>query len=323
MAYCRNCGAPVADDSKFCAKCGAVQITQAVQQPAQAVQPVQPAPQPVYQQVQPVQQAQPAQPAQKSNGLCTAGFILSLVGIVTVGLTSIIGLILSVVGLIVSKSKKQKGSGKAIAGIIISIVTLLTIFGAYEFFDKVFWNLDVPSRDPAPTTVSTEKLDPMEELIVNTKWIEKTEQRYLVFGSGKEFAMYTYYDNQSDNYAKGTYEMFFGKEALGKLKKDYSDGGMDEEDVKEMIDGNPLYTEDNFVIIVLYTKEQSIDGDKTIFNDGTGNVYAGFIVSGGEFTKELNITVFPVLMEYNYIPEEVYNEKFPPETESTEVTEEE
>ena len=44
-------------------------------------------------------------------------------GIVTVGLTSIIGLILSVVGLIVSKSKKQKGSGKAIAGIIISVVT--------------------------------------------------------------------------------------------------------------------------------------------------------------------------------------------------------
>ena len=33
--------------------------------------------------------------------------MLSLVGIVTVGLTSIIGLILSVVGLIVSKSKKQ------------------------------------------------------------------------------------------------------------------------------------------------------------------------------------------------------------------------
>ena len=161
----------------------------------------------------------------------------------------------------------------------------------------------------------------MEELIVNTKWIEKSEQRYLVFGSGKEFAMYTYYDDQSDNYAKGTYEMFFGKEALEKLKKDYNDGGMDEEDVKEMIDENPLYSEENFVIIVLNTKEQSIDGDKTIFNDGTGNIYAGFIVSGGEFTKELNIRIFPVLMEYNYIPEEVYNEKFPPETESTEVTE--
>ena len=66
---------------------------------------------------------------------------------------------------------------------------------------------------------------------------------------------------------------------------------------------------------------QSIDGDKTTFNDGTGNVYAGFIVSGGEFTKELNISIFPVLREYNYIPEEVYNEKFPPETESTDVTE--
>ena len=325
MAFCRNCGAPVDENAKFCAKCGAVQITQQVQQSAQ--QPVQPAPQPVYQQPvqsvyqQPAQPIQPVQPAKKSNGLCTAGLVLSLVGIITVGLTSIIGLILSVVGLIVANSKKQNGKGKAIAGIIIAVVTMLTVVGAYEFFDKIFWNLDVPSKDPTPTTVSAEKLDPREELIVNTKWLERSERKYLVFGSGKEFELYTYYEDHSDNYAKGTYEMFFGKDAIEKLKKDYTDSGMTEEDVREMIEENPLCNEDNFVIIVLHTKEQSIDGDKTTFNDGTGNVYAGFIVSGGEFTKELNISIFPVLREYNYIPEEVYNEKFPPETESTDVTE--
>ena len=41
MAFCRNCGAPIDENAKFCAKCGAGQIIQAVQQPA---------PQPVYQQ---------------------------------------------------------------------------------------------------------------------------------------------------------------------------------------------------------------------------------------------------------------------------------
>ncbi len=257
MAFCRNCGAPVDENAKFCAKCGAVQITQQVQQSAQ--QPVQPAPQPVYQ--------QPVQPAKKNNGLCTAGLVLSLVGIITVGLTSIIGLILSIVGLIVANSKKQNGKGKAIAGIIISVVTMLTVVGAYEFFDKIFWNLDVPSKDPTPTTVSAEKLDPREELIVNTKWLERSERKYLVFGSGKEFELYTYYEDRNDNYAKGTYEMFFGKDAIEKLKKDYTDSGMTEEDVREMIEENPLCNEDNFVIIVLHTKEQSIDGDKTTFNE--------------------------------------------------------
>lgn len=29
MAFCRNCGAPVDENAKFCAKCGAGQIIQA------------------------------------------------------------------------------------------------------------------------------------------------------------------------------------------------------------------------------------------------------------------------------------------------------
>ena len=133
-----------------------------VQQPVQApVQPVQPQPayqqpiqqpiqpQPVYQQPiqpQPIYQqpaVQPVQsiPAAKSNGLCTAGFVLSLLGLFLFGITSILGLIFSVIGLIVAGKKKQKGKGKAIAGIIMSVIMIAGAGLFYAFLREPITNL--------------------------------------------------------------------------------------------------------------------------------------------------------------------------------------
>ncbi len=62
----------------------------------------------------------------KNNGATIAGFVLSLISVITCGLTSIIGLILSIIGLISSKKKNRK-DGLAVAGIIISTIMLLYI----------------------------------------------------------------------------------------------------------------------------------------------------------------------------------------------------
>ena len=69
---------------------------------------------------QPVQ----SKPAAKVNGLCSAGFVLSLLGLFLFGITSVLGLIFSVIGLIVAGKKKQGGKGKAIAGIIMSVIMI-------------------------------------------------------------------------------------------------------------------------------------------------------------------------------------------------------
>ncbi|MBR2821068.1 MAG: hypothetical protein IKD91_04230 [Clostridiales bacterium] len=100
-------------------------------------QPIQP--QPIYQQpaVQPVQSI----PAAKSNGLCTAGFVLSLLGLFLFGITSILGLIFSVIGLIVAGKKKQKGKGKAIAGIIMSVIMIAGAGLFYAFLREPITNL--------------------------------------------------------------------------------------------------------------------------------------------------------------------------------------
>ena len=69
---------------------------------------------------------------EKKNGLAIAGFVCSLCGFVTCGLTSFVGLILSIVGLAKSKDYNENGKGLSIAGIIIGAIFVLVyvlIFG--------------------------------------------------------------------------------------------------------------------------------------------------------------------------------------------------
>ena len=62
----------------------------------------------------------------KRSGLTTAGFICSLLGFITCGITSIVGLILSIIGYSDSK-KNGKPDNLALAGIIISAIPVALI----------------------------------------------------------------------------------------------------------------------------------------------------------------------------------------------------
>ena len=72
----------------------------------------------------------------KTNGLAIAGFVCSFVA-------QIVGLVLSIIGLVQIKKSGEKGRGLAIAGIIISAVgiflTILIIIGSFIFS---FWLVD-------------------------------------------------------------------------------------------------------------------------------------------------------------------------------------
>ena len=130
--FCPNCGTQNADGVRFCANCGNNLMPDANAAPAQPqapytapvqpVQPVQPAPAPV-QPVAPIV----AMPQQKTNVLCIVGMITSFVSIITLGTTSLISLILSIIGLITAGKKNERGKGQAITGIIISSVLLVSI----------------------------------------------------------------------------------------------------------------------------------------------------------------------------------------------------
>jgi len=66
----------------------------------------------------------------QTSGLAIASLILGILGFCTFGLAGIVGFILGIVGLIaISKSAGQlKGEGLAVAGIIVSAVSLFTLF---------------------------------------------------------------------------------------------------------------------------------------------------------------------------------------------------
>ena len=150
--FCMNCGAQLLDGQAFCDKCGAPQpvdepaaaqpVAEPVVEPVVAAQPVaEPVAQPVAQPVQPepVAYAQPvaaepvidAQAEPKGNGAAVVGLVFGILAIllgwipVLGWIFILVGLICSIVGLVKVK-KVHKGKGPAIAGLITSILSIVT-----------------------------------------------------------------------------------------------------------------------------------------------------------------------------------------------------
>ena len=63
----------------------------------------------------------------KTNGLAVAGFVCSIVGWFCCGITSIIGVILSIVALSQIKNRQEGGKGLAIAGIVIGGIVMVSV----------------------------------------------------------------------------------------------------------------------------------------------------------------------------------------------------
>lgn len=61
----------------------------------------------------------------EKNNVSIVGFVFSMLSIITCGITSIAGLILSIIGLNKSKNLNGKGKGLSIAGIVTSIIMLI------------------------------------------------------------------------------------------------------------------------------------------------------------------------------------------------------
>ncbi len=119
--FCRNCGKEIDDGALFCPHCGSQTLNPSGTQPQ-----AQPQVQPMTQQTVNVQpfNAGPAQEAKGTNGFGIAGFVLGLLSLylgVYFCITPIVGLILSIVGVVKMKSFKSC-NGLAIAGLVLSII---------------------------------------------------------------------------------------------------------------------------------------------------------------------------------------------------------
>ena len=322
MAVCPNCGASCADGTKFCSNCGGP-LPAPVQQPAaQPVQPVyqqpvaqpapQPAAQPVYQ--QPVSQpviiqpaAQPVQPVyaqpitqpvvkkEKKNGLCVAGFVLSLVGLACLGLTCPLGFLFCVIGLIVAIVKKQKGKGLAIAGLIISAfimicMTALFLSPEWDDFASEFEDLGI-------TTTTTRRVDDDDDddkidyvkMIEKNNWITTGDNSYMVFDKKtKSFTYYQSYLDTSDNYYTGKYQIYAGDDAFEYITEDISELGVEKSEIRSMINMNDEYEMDNLLCICLDYEELVVGGEKQDRDPWTIH-YFGFYLTPEEDGYTYNV----------------------------------
>ena len=161
--FCESCGSLIPDGQSFCTNCGAAApqpIQTAPEAPQSAPQPApqpeyQPAPQPVYQQpvyqqpvyVQPVVASTPAQPVKRKNGAATAGMIFGILTVcfcwipaINIFLTPILGLlglIFSIIGVV---KKGAGGKGKAIAGLVLSVLGVIVTVAMYVYMASYISN---------------------------------------------------------------------------------------------------------------------------------------------------------------------------------------
>ena len=297
MSVCPNCGANNAG-GKFCSSCGS---PLPAEQPVYTAQPVQPQPvaqpvaqpivppvyqQPVYQPTVYQQAVQPVNPPVKNNGLCTAGFVLSLIGMFTVGLTSFFGLIFSVIGLIVSGKKKEGGKGKAIAGIIMSVIMLasLVVFYCFGLLAPISDYVNTastasPSRTARDTDI-TEDIDTpdYEKMILKNNWISVHDGSYMVFDKkNMTFKYYMTYTDTTDNYYSGKVRVYVGDDAMAYLTDDLSNLGVTRDEVRQMIRNNSDYNEDNLIVICCDHEELIKDGEKQDRDPYTVDYYGFYI----------------------------------------------
>ena len=307
MSVCPNCGA-YSNGTKFCESCGAPIPAEQYAQPAQPVQqaqsiPVQPMPaqpiqpqpvQPVYQQpvpIQPVYQQpvyaqggyqmqgsyNPPVQKQSTNGACIAGFILGLVGLFTFGLTSLVGVIVSMIGVIIAFAKKQKGKVLGLIGLVLSLALCIGWVLFVANADKISAYMDANGEgDSLEEWLFDASYDGNIEIISETDWIRKDNGSYLVFGADDQFTYYADYRVLDNNYSTGTYEILFGYEAMDIIETRYSQYGITSDDICDDIDNTRgIDGVAQFMILVLHNDGLWINGANTM-DVKWDSVYMGY-----------------------------------------------
>ena len=135
---CSQCGENISNDAKFCKNCGQKVIEEGT----------------VKEETTTVSTIEPTNNTQKVpvNGLSITGFVLSLVALMCCGVTSPLGLIFSIIGLVKGNPEDGTGKGLAIAGIIISGIMLILFIISIIMFNGISNVIEEVINDPNFTT---------------------------------------------------------------------------------------------------------------------------------------------------------------------------
>ena len=323
MSVCPNCGAPNEEVAKFCINCGGpLQTAQPVSQ-AQNDQfiPITPTnPLPSYTPIQPVYAQPITQPVQKrqagpkSNGFCTAGLVFSLVGLGTLGLTCPLGFLLSLIGFFSASMKRQPGKGKAITGMIVSGVVILSLAVTFSMiWDDIRKEVEsgrisnpmdfIQAIDEADERTHSSYQAKVKE-VTSVNWVSQEDGSNLVFGNNKSFRYYKSYKDDQDNYYTGKYRIYVGTDAIDMTARYYSKY-VTKDEINRMISQNSAFKRENYVLVILENDGMWMGG-KNVKDEKWESVYYGFNVTGQKTVSSLLLINMSSDTRFSFIPKEDY-----------------
>ena len=155
---------------------------------------------------------------------------------------SFIGFIVSTIGVIIAFVKKQKGKVLGIIGMILSLLMTVGVIIFFANADKIseFFSNANGAGYSFEEWLFDVSYDGKIEMISETEWIEKNSGSCLVFEADDKFKYYWDYRDLNNYYYTGTYEIYFGYEAMDVLENKYPQYGYTGSQICDDISFDPV-----------------------------------------------------------------------------------
>ncbi len=126
-----------------------------------------------------------------------------------------------------------------------------------------------------------------KELLAGTCWIAGDES-YMVFEDEENYIWYQDRNVVDDNYVKGAYEFYMGKDAYLHLTDDLKSYGVTADELDRVLEANDDYDMDNLVCLTVHNDSFILDGEETL--KGIVDVsYFGFLLEDGTYLDICNM----------------------------------
>lgn len=121
----------------------------------------------------------------------------------------------------------------------------------------------------------------------NTTWYARDKSE-MIFGDAGEFSWYLSETDHTDNYYKGNYKLYVGKNAYNHITQDLTQYGVTADELDGLISRNAEYTLDKLVVFDITYSSVKVSGSyRSVV--GTDTAWYGMILKDGTYLDLANM----------------------------------